>query len=155
MEKVTNLVTLVNTKMKDAPQPPPLAFTLEGVDIGNGASSAVLVETKAPPPMSQASSNHRLARETYIRAAVAGNSWSCGENAGLHVDEWRERFNAMHTADSPATKRQGFSRARRKLQSEGVILVEDDIYIWHDPEVVDAINLQRNLRFANEEGPQR
>lgn len=155
VEKVKDLVTLVNTKMKDAPQPPPLAFTLEGVDIGNGASSAVLVESKAPPPMTEVSSSHRLARETYIRAAVAGNSWSCGENAGLHVDEWRERFNAMHTADSAAAKRQAFSRARRELQSEGVISVEDDIYFWHDPEVVDAINLQRNLQFADQEETER
>lgn len=155
VEKVKDLVTVVNTKMKDAPQPPPLTFRLENVDFGNGASSAVLVETKAPPPMTEASSNHRLARETYIRAAVAGTSWSFGENAGLHVDEWRERFNAMHTADSPAAKRQAFSRARRELQSEGVISVEDDIYIWKDPEVVDAINLQRNLRYADQEGPAR
>lgn len=151
VEKVKDLVTLVNTKMKDAPQPPPLSFRLEDVDIGNGATSAVLVETEAPSPTANVSPMHKLARETYIRAAVEGNSWTDGENAGLHVNEWRERFNAKHTADSDAAKRQAFSRAKRDLLSEGVISVENDIYIWLDPEVVDAINLQRNLQFANKE----
>lgn len=150
IEKVKDCVTLINTKMKDAPQPPPLTFRLEDVDIGNGWTSAVLVETEVVAPQKDLSPMHKLARDSYIRAAVAGESWSNADGAGLHVDEWRERFNSMHPADRMDAKRQAFSRVRRELLSDGVISIEKDVYFWNDAAVVEEIGSKRRSRSLTE-----
>lgn len=139
VEKAENLVTLVNTKMKDAPQPSPIALKLEDVAIGNGASSAVLVETEAPRRTEKVSSAHKLARDTYISAAIASSNWRDDTGGGLHINEWRIRFYAEHTGHNNDTKRQAFNRVRKELQREGLISVDDNFCLWDDAAIIKAI----------------
>lgn len=143
LEKTGDLVTVANTKMKDAPQPPALGFRLDDVEIGNGASSAVLIEVEAPAPTEKLSSRSKLARDTYIAAAIEGSSGEGDVFSGLHVDEWRARFYAQHTADNYDAKRQAFNRARNDLQNDGLISVEDNLYFWNDEAVIEEINCAR------------
>lgn len=47
---------------------------------------------------------------------------------GVHVNEWRPFYYESSTADSPNTKRNGFTRARNKLVELGVLAVHNDVY---------------------------
>jgi hypothetical protein len=97
-------VKLINTKMKDAEPPAMLAFTLNSVDLGNGASSAVLEQTDARPTEKPLTANQRLGQETFAEAAANSDCWADGEFTGLHRDQWREAFYAAHTGDSIRTR---------------------------------------------------
>lgn len=47
---------------------------------------------------------------------------------GIHIEDWRKVYYAKSTADSPNTKRNGFTRARNALVGMGVLSVDNDIY---------------------------
>ncbi|MBQ1539161.1 MAG: AAA family ATPase [Desulfovibrio sp.] len=47
---------------------------------------------------------------------------------GVHIEEWRKVYYAKSTADSPNTKRNGFTRVRNKLVKLGVLAVDNDVY---------------------------
>lgn len=146
LEKTGDLVTVANTKMKDATQLSALAFRLDEVEIGNGASSAVLIEVEAPAPTEKVSPRSKLARDTYIAAAIEGSSWGGDAFSGLHIEEWRARFYAQHPGENNGSKRQAFNRARKELQDEGLISVEDNLYFWNDEAVTEKINCARRGR---------
>jgi hypothetical protein len=143
VEKSQDLVTLVNTKMKDATQPPALAFRLENVELGNGASSAVLVEAEVPAPAHSLTTVQKLARDTYISAAFESSRRDNHNSLAVHVDDWRSHFHAKHTGDNDVTKRQAFHRVRKDLLSRGLIVVDGDFYLWMDDTVIELINSAR------------
>jgi KaiC/GvpD/RAD55 family RecA-like ATPase len=118
------------TKMKDAPETPDFAFTIESVALGLTAdgqpiTGPALRET-APPVKSSAkplSAGQKLA----VQAFHAARSKAGATNAdGIHAEKWRAAFYKISTADSEDSKRKAFNRARADLQKAGVLLVEDD-----------------------------
>jgi hypothetical protein len=136
-------VKLINTKMKDAEPPATLAFTLNSVDLGNGASSAVLEQTEARHTEKPLTANQRLGQETFALAAATGDCWADGEFTGLHRDQWREAFYAAHTGDSIEAKRKAFNRARQDLIELGRLAVADDVYTSTSAEISLAIGTNR------------
>lgn len=131
VEKADSTITLTNTKMKDAEPPKPLAFTLKGVDLGGGASSAVLIETDAPKHKRQLSKTQTLARETFIEAARGSADF-----AQVRLDTWQAAFLSRHTGDNDDSKKRAFRRARVELVDARVLSVIDDIYRAECPTII-------------------
>lgn len=136
-------VKLMNTKMKDAEPPATLAFTLNSVDLGDGASSAVLEQTEARPTEKPLTANQRLGQETFVEAAAMGDCWADGKFTGLHRDQWRVAFYAAHTGDGMDAKRKAFTRARQDLIEMGRLTVADDVYQSTSAEISLAIGAKR------------
>lgn len=143
VEKTEGVVRVTNTKMKDAEPPKPMAFNLKSVDLGEGVASAVLMETEAKIQPKGMTPAQKIARDTYMAAAVTGGLWDDDGFAGLHLDEWRAAFNAKHTADNAGAKRKAFQRVRVDLQGAGLLSVDDDVYRWNDEAVTGAIIRKR------------
>lgn len=131
VEKADSLIRLVNTKMKDAEPPNPLAFDLTGVDLGSGASSAVLVETDAPERPRQLSKTQALARDTFVEAAR-----DCADFAQVHLETWQAAFLCRHTGDNDDSKKRAFRRARGELVDARLLSVIDDIYRAECPTII-------------------
>ena len=132
IEKKGDLVRMVNTNMKDAEPPKDLHLTLASVDLGDGASSAVLHETDAPEQANKLTPNQKLAIDTYVTAAREGGIWEDGTFRGVPTKDWRAAFYAKHKGDSSDAKKRAFQRARNDLQASGKISVSDDFYMLHD-----------------------
>lgn len=141
VEKEGSAVQFVNTKMKDAPEPPPMFFTLEGVELGPNATSAVLQAQEAPERAVRHTPAQKLAIAIYQTAALAHGVWDGGAFRGVHVDHWREAFYAKHTGDNADAKRKAFGRVRADLANSGVIEAREDIYLAKDGAVQTAIML--------------
>lgn len=126
-ELVEGVMTVVNSKMKDALPPAPLAFELQPVQIGIDSdgfayTSAVLSPTFARARKATMTSGARLALDTF-RAAQEGDT-----AAVVQIEKWRDKFYERHTGDTLSAKRQAFHRAREALVSAGHVTVKDDIY---------------------------
>ena len=132
VEKTDSTIRLTNTKMKDAEPPRPIAFTLQGVELGGGASSAVLIETDAPDRQRPLSKAQALARETFIEAAH-------GSTDGVHLEQWQAVFLARHTGDNDDSKSRAFRRVRADLVSAGILSASHDYYRPECPELIAAI----------------
>lgn len=138
------MIRLVNTKMKDAEPPRRLAFALESVDLGNGASSAVLKMSEAgTAPEHRITKAQKLAKDAYIDAAAANGIWTDEAFTGLHLEDWRAEFYAKHTGDTPDAKKKAFQRVRQDLQALGLISAENDVYRWNAADVALSIMCQR------------
>lgn len=123
VEKSDSTIILTNTKMKDAEPPKPIAFTLQGVDLGGSASSAVLVETDAPSRKRQLTKTQSLACDTFVEAARDSK-----ETGLVHLDAWQAAFLSLHTGDNDDSKKRAFRRARADLVDAGLLSVTDDLY---------------------------
>lgn len=134
VEKTDSTIRLTNTKMKDAEPPKPLAFTLKGVDLGGGASSAVLIETDAPERRRQLSKAQTLARDTFIEAARGSAVF-----AQVHLDTWQAVFLSRHTGDNDDSKKRAFRRARGDLVEMGLLSVSDDYYRAECPTIIERL----------------
>jgi hypothetical protein len=127
LDKVGDVLTLTNTKMKDAEPPAAIAFNLENVDLGDEVTSAALVETEMSRKATPLTPNQKLAIEAYQVAAA--QEWNGeGEFAGLGLEAWREVFYARHTGENNDTKRKAFNRVRADLVKLDRMTVENDIY---------------------------
>lgn len=136
VEKADSTITLSNTKMKDAEPPKPVAFTLTGVDLGGGASSAVLVETDAPQRQRQLSKTQTLARDTFVEAARGSTVF-----AQVHLDTWQAAFLSRHTGDNDDSKKRAFRRARGELVEAGLLSVIDDHYRAECPTIIARLQV--------------
>ena len=123
LEKDGETISVANLKMKDAPQPPDMAFRLQGVPLDDGAASAVLVPTVAPERGSKMTATHKTALRAFKTAADEQDGWE-----GLHLHQWSEAFCSAHHGTNPDSKRRIFARARQELVEKGIVSVEDDIY---------------------------
>ena len=134
----TPIVTIENSKMKDAAPPEPITLRLQDVEIGTSkkgepVTSAVLVKcdpAEAKEATKKGLSGAKLAALQNFKevAREFGKLDSDGKFAGLHVDDWREPFYAASTADSDAGKKKAFQRAKKVLVELGALKVENDIY---------------------------
>ena len=127
------------TKMKDAEEPPTLHFQLTTVELDAKTKSAVLEPIDAPERQTRLTPAQRLGLETYSAAAAKGGVWDGGAFRGVHVDEWREAFNAKHTGDNYQTKKKAFQRVRADLVNLEKMTVQDDVYLATDPGIQLAI----------------
>ncbi len=134
VEKTDSTIKLTNTKMKDAEPPRPLAFELKGVDLGGGASSAVLIETDAPARPRQLQKSHLLARDTFIEAARGSADFG-----QVHLDQWQAAFLTRHTGDNDDSKKRAFRRARADLVDMGLLTVTDDTYRAECPTIIERL----------------
>lgn len=136
VEKNRDGVVIECTKMKDAPEPPPIHFSLMSVVLGTGQDGKPITSA-ALRPMGDFSSDvvqkmsdmQILALNAYEAAVKAvGTLDAEGNFAGLHLDHWRDQFYRKHTGDSIDTKRRAFNRARKDLVELRRFKVEDDVY---------------------------
>lgn len=140
-------ITLFNTKMKDAEPPRPIAFELQGVELGGGASSAVLVETEAQTKVKPLARNQQLGLDAFREAAATSGQWSDdGEFQGLALEAWREVFYAWHTGDNTGAKKKAFQRARNVLVECGLLAVAHDVYTLNEAGDRAAITLRHRSR---------
>jgi len=137
---------IVNTKMKDAEPPAPMAFVFHPVDLVGGAKSVVLRATDAPKRQSRVSPSQKLGIKTYTTAAIGGGVWDNGALRGVHVDEWRDAFYAKHTGDNTDAKKKAFQRVRSDLVNNGQMKVESDIYLTTDGTIQTEIMIERDRR---------
>lgn len=145
VEKDADVISLSNTKMKDAEPPPQLNFTLTTVEL-NDAASAVLVLTDRPAPKARMSLQDRVALESYQTAARETGVWEDGSFRGVRVDDWRKAFNTKHSGDTQEAKKKAFQRARNDLLKAGQLLVQDDVYLITDPSKIMEIMVARDNR---------
>lgn len=133
VEKGGEALTVTCTKMKDAPEPAPLGFNLQSVEIGTNrhgepVTSGVLVETAAAPvKRPRMSPANRLGLDTFMRAK---RDAGLGDDLGaeIHLEDWRPAFYAGHTGDSTEAKKKAFQRVRDALVKDGDLAVTDDLY---------------------------
>lgn len=146
IEKDAETMRVINTKVKDAEPPGDLHFTLDSVDLGDGASSAVLHETDAPERAHKLTPAQKLALDTYVTAACESGVWDDGTFQGVSLEDWRAAFYAKHTGDNGDAKKRSFLRVRNDLQGFGTISVSDDVYMIHDPARQMQIVMHRDKR---------
>lgn len=133
IEKDGDAVTLTCTKMKDAPEPPPMGFRLQRVDLGVTSDgkpygSAVLVAGEAAAPVRpRTPQSLRAALASFLKAKKDGRH-ADDLGMGVHVEDWRAAFYETSTADTPHAKKVAFQRARRQLVESGDLSVHADIY---------------------------
>ena len=134
IEKCENIVTMANTKMKEAATPPPLAFELVEVEVGRtrlgeAITSAALTETDAPEPKkSRLSPSQNIALEALNQFIAdngqptpGGTGWpEPGSRKHVSTDLFMEFLKGKMTADSADSKRRTAKRAFDDLLSKGI-----------------------------------
>jgi hypothetical protein len=130
VEKSDGLVRLMSVKMKDAEPPAPLAFELKHIDLGNGASSAVLVQTDAPARQPRLTKAQRFGIATFLEAARQKNSIQ------LELSEWQAVYCRRNTADKMDSKLRAFRRVRKELVEADVLSVADNVYRAECPQLI-------------------
>jgi hypothetical protein len=133
LEKANSVITMTNTKMKDAEPPSSMSFQLQSIELDDGASSAVLAPTSAPRKVKALTANQKLAIDCFIDAVKETGSFGSDGRVRLHLDQWRETFYTRHTGDNADTKRKAFNRVRGELVAKGEISVENDVYTMLSP----------------------
>ena len=120
-------IQLTCEKQKDAPEFDKLQFAF--VTMGGSDDTPVLhmVPTSKTPAGPKLSKNEQLALDTYAEA-TEGRPPICR----LHIDAWRPFFLKRHTGDTIKAKNDAFSRARRSLDTKGILQVDDDFYTLGD-----------------------
>jgi RecA-family ATPase len=141
VEKDGPAVRLINTKMKDAEPPSDMFFAFRQVEL-DGTKSAVLDATEAPERQRKLTPNQRLAETTYDEAAMKHGVWEDGAFRGVHVDEWRKTFYAKHTGDTTEAKQKAFQRARKDMTDNGMMTVQDNVYLTRDEKLQITIMVQ-------------
>jgi len=146
LSKNESIVKLSNTKMKDAEPPNLQTFKLLSVGLDDGGSSAVLelTEGTASERNKPLTANQKLAKDSYIEVAIKSGIWNDEGFAGLHLDDWRPAFYAIHSGDNTDTKKRAFSRSCDSLSKDGLVAVRGDIYLCNDEGIVFAISMRRD-----------
>ena len=136
LEKSDATIRLTNTKMKDAEPPAPIAFTLEGVQIGDGASSAALVEIEAPARTVILRGKDQVAMAALSDALAQHGRTDMGTDypRGMKVvsmENWRHKCaeHGLTTGGSPSAARTAFKRAKDRLIELDLVRGFND-YFW-------------------------
>ena len=143
VEKVEGTIALSCTKMKDAPEPPPIGFALTGIDLGmtdrkgRPVTSAVLVETEAPAKRAPRLTGQPLiAMQAFADAVKDHGVTKGGEDFPVNrkcvaLTDWRAACDRhqLSSGDADSSKRAAFHKAWKNLQERGVIRVLDG-FAW-------------------------
>ena len=132
VEKNDAVIKLINTKMKDAEEPPDQFFELVGVDLDRDASSAVLKAAEAPDQTRKMTPSQKMGLEAYVKAAKTDAIGEGGIFKGVHLEHWRDEFYKVHTGDNPEAKKKAFQRVRTDLVNMGQVTVSHDVYFAKD-----------------------
>jgi hypothetical protein len=134
VEKSDDVVTITNTKMKDATPPSPVCFRLASVDIGTSKAGATITsaalqktEARAGNAIRRLSPAQRMAMASFEKARRQAGL-ADDPSAGINIETWRAAFYETSTADSPEAKKTAFLRARKALVESGDLSVSDDVY---------------------------
>ncbi len=138
LTKNGQLLTLEMTKSKDTDTQPPLVFNLLSIEVpeflkatGEQETTCVLElneqvteiladKTKQPKGTEQPTKAERFAKETYEKAAqkfgvLLKDEEREREVVSVQIEDWREVYYEMSSADKESTKRQQFKRSRELM----------------------------------------
>jgi putative DNA primase/helicase len=147
VEKNDNVITFTCTKMKDGAEPEPIAFELKSVELDEGTSSAVLVETEARLKAKRLSPGQTVALHAFCAAAASkGQLDHEGQFSGLSEADWRAEFYAWHKANNPEAKqdsaRKAFNRARDDLLDCKRLRCDGELFFPTDAGDLAAISMR-------------
>lgn len=138
-------------KVKDGSEGVAHPFRLRVLDVGRDqdgdAITSCVIERDASAPSRSVTltPGQRLAINAYVTACRDGHGRVSPDRfIGLHVEDWRIAFYAVHTGDTAEAKKKAFQRVRQDLQTAGIVTAANDLYLVDLPEV-DA---QRSQFFA-------
>lgn len=141
VEKTEMIVRLTNTKMKDAEPPAPIAFMLDSLELGDGASSAVLIETEVSKRQRPPSKSQVLAIDAFVAAALSSSTF-----AGVRRDAWQTAFLARKEGGDDKAAKRAFRRARKELLDRGLISEAGEMYHAECQNIISAIEHGRTER---------
>lgn len=136
VEKEGEVITVTNTKMKDAAPPPPIAFELVEVEVGTSRlgepiTSAALTETDPPEGggRTSLSPNQKIAMEAMHQFVAdrgqptpSGTGWpETGTRKHVDTGAFLEFLEGKMTADKPDSRRRTAKRALADLQTKGLV----------------------------------
>jgi hypothetical protein len=119
LERTGNVITMKNTKMKDAEPAPDMAFA-----ITQHQGSAILIDTALPAQAGKSMSQSQRLGLASLKAALSEHS----DGGTVSLEQWRAAFYARHTGDSSDAKKKAFQRVREALVERELIEVADDRY---------------------------
>ena len=125
------------TKSKDDADGQTVGFKLHVIELGLDEDGDPVTSCAAEPcqPEERMKSQGSAVAEVLKPGSAADKCFQTfllalhdAKAEGVHIEDWREVYYAKSTADSPNTKRNGFTRARNELVNLGVLAVDNDIY---------------------------
>lgn len=136
------VMTVSNSKAKDAEEFPDLFFSMTPVEVftkssGEAETSCYLEEitadqtsklkNKLPARASTALDAFKEALQETIKAKIEADDLK-NIHEGVQLDEWRTSFYRRSTAETPEGKRKAFERARSDLVKMKLMEVDTDMY---------------------------
>ena len=135
IEKTDAAIVLTPIKMKDAPLGEQTHLQLKDVvlgvdDEGKNYGSAVLVAAAGPQKAQgkKMTDSLKFALATFVEAKRDAQMGDDDLALGLHVEDWRKVFYKRHTGDGTHAKKLAFQRARKDMQTAGLVTVSADVY---------------------------
>ncbi len=125
------------TKSKDDADGQTVGFKLHVIELGLDEDGDPVTSCAAEPcqPENQGKPRASAVAEVLKPGSAADKCFQTfllalhdAKAEGVHISAWRKIYYAKSTADSPNTKRNGFTRARNELVNLGVLAVDNDIY---------------------------
>lgn len=136
VEKHGMVMTLINTKMKDAPPPAPIAFDMVQIDIGPNMTSLALRETEVAKRAPTVSGQALIALQAFGDALADHGEKRLGESFPhnrqcVALDRWREYCDrhSLSGSENPTSRRTAFHKAKAALHEKGIIRIVDG-YAW-------------------------
>lgn len=136
VEKDGMVMTVINTKMKDAPTPAPIAFDMVEIELGPNMTSLALRETEVAKRPPRVSGQALIALQAFGDALADHGERHSGESFPqnrqcVSLEKWREYCDRheLSGSENPTTLRTAFHKAKLALQEKGVIRILDG-YAW-------------------------
>lgn len=136
VEKDGMVMTVINTKMKDAPTPAPIAFNMVEIELAPNMTSLALRETEVVKRPPRVSGQALVALQAFGDALADHGERRSGESFPqnrqcVSLEKWREYCDrhGLSGSENPTTLRTAFHKAKLALQEKGVIRILDG-YAW-------------------------
>lgn len=136
VEKDGMVMTVINTKMKDAPTPAPIAFDMVEIELGPNMTSLALRETEVVKRLPRISGQAKIALQAFGDALADHGERRSGEafpqnRQCVSLEKWREYCDRHNLSDSenPVSRRTAFHKSKKSLHEKGIIRILDD-YAW-------------------------
>ncbi len=136
VEKDGMVMTVINTKMKDAPTPAPIAFYMLEIQLGQGMTSLALRETEVQKRAPRVTGQAEIALQAFGDALADHGEKKVGESFPqnrqcVSLERWREYCDrhSLSGSENPTTWRTAFHKAKNVLHKKGIIRILDG-YAW-------------------------
>jgi AAA domain len=140
VEKDGMVMTVINTKMKDAPPLAPIAFDIVEIELGQNMASLALRETQVAKRSPQISGRDVIALQAFGDALADHGERRSGESFPqkrqcVSLEKWREYCDrhGLSASGNPTTWRTVFHRAKASLHEKGIVRILDG-YAWRAEE---------------------